>query len=320
MKLDARDRKLLDLLYVNSRASFTQLGKKLRLSSAAVERRLSKLKKEGIVSLLFADVNLAKLGLKAYRLYLKFDVMDKKTEREVVRLFEEYPRTLWGVICEGEYDVLLRFVARNEFEVEKVIAMLLQKFGKKIIDKTLITTTYQTYFSWNKAFETPRKPELPVERMEKEEEVDRIDVEILSALYANARESTVGISKKVGLTPDAVNYRIRKLTAKRFILGYTAWYDAKKLGFNYYKLLLGFRNVTADMEKEFIQYCVEKDDVVFLNKTIGSWDLEVDIIVKDNKELHEFVREMKTKFGNIIGKHHFIAAIEERMLNPLRGE
>ncbi|MBI5227533.1 hypothetical protein HY988_02995 [Candidatus Micrarchaeota archaeon] len=53
---------------------------------------------------------------------------------------------------------------------------------------------------------------------------------------------------------------------------------------------------------------------------IGSWDIELDIIVKDNQELHVFMRDLKTQFGEIIGKHTFISAVEERMLNPLRGE
>jgi hypothetical protein len=60
--------------------------------------------------------------------------------------------------------------------------------------------------------------------------------------------------------------------------------------------------------------------VIFINKTIGSWDLEVDIIVENTVELHKFIQEAKTKFGHIIGKHVYVAAIEERMLNPLRGE
>ncbi|HIH22485.1 TPA: hypothetical protein HA238_02045 [Candidatus Micrarchaeota archaeon] len=74
------------------------------------------------------------------------------------------------------------------------------------------------------------------------------------------------------------------------------------------------------MEKEFIEFCTENDNVVYLNKTIGSWDIEVDLIVRNNLELHEFTREIRTRFGHIIGKHTFISIVEDRMLNPLRGK
>ena len=320
MKLDKKDKQLLTLLYLNSRASFIEMGKKLKLSSASVERRMRQLKEAGIISLLFADVNLAKLGFKAYRLYFKFDVIDAKTEQGIIKVFETYPRTLWGVISEGEYDVLWRIIAKNEIEVENAAALMIEKFGTKIIEKTIVTTTYQTYLAWNKALETERHPELPIEKITEIETIDKTDMKILSALYANARETTVNLAKLVGLTPDAVQYRIKRLTEKGFILGYTAWFDAKKLGFNYYKILIGFRSITKEKEKQFLNFCIENDNIIFLNKTIGSWDIELDIVVRDNMELHEFMREIKTKFGDIIGKHTFISAVEERMLNPLRGE
>jgi len=320
MKLDKKDKQLLSLLYSDSRMSFVQMGKRLKLSSSAVERRMRQMKEAGIIVLMFANIDLIKLGLRSYRLYFRFDVMDRKTESGIVKLFETYPRTVWGVICEGEYDVLWRVVAKDELEVEDVTYLMLEKFGERIVEKTIVPTTYHFYLAWNKALETERQAPLPMERITREEKVDAIDMRILSALYGNARESTVSLSKMVGLTPDAVQYRIKRLTERGFIMGYSAWFDAKKLGFNYYKLLIGFRSATKGMEQEFLRYCMENDDVIFINKTIGSWDIEVDIIVRDNAELHEFMRDIKTRFGHILGKHTFISAIEERMLNPLRGE
>ncbi len=318
IKLDKKDKQLLSLLYSNSRMSFTEMGAKLRLSSSAVERRMRQLKDDGVISLLFADVNFLKLGFRAYRLYFRFDVMDRETEQKVLKLFEEYPRTLWGVVCEGEYDVLWRIIARDEIEVENAAYLMIEKFGDRIVEKSVATTTYQVYSAWNKAFETEKYPSMPIERMVETEAVDETDLKILSALYGNARETTVSLSKKVGLSPDAVLYRMKKLSERNLILGYTAWFDAKKLGFNYYKLLIGFRSATKEKEQEFMRYCLENENVIFLNKVIGSWDIEVDIIVRDNAELHEFMREIKTRFGPILGKHTFISAVEERMLNPLR--
>ena len=294
------------------------MGKKLKLSSSAVERRLRRLQKEGIVALLFADVNLAKLGFRAYRIYLKFDVMDAKTEKEILKLFEEFPRTLWGVICQGEYDVLWRIVAKDEMEVEDTLSLITEKFGNKIIEKTVITTTYQTYLSWNRAYGGERHPEFPLEKITKVEELSETDLKILSSLYGNARETTVNIAKLVGLTPDAVQYRIRRLTKEGYLLGYTAWYDARKMGLEYYKILIGLRNINREKEKKLLGFFLEHDNVMLINKTIGSWDIEVDVVVKDVMELHDFIREAKTKFGHVIGKHTYVAAIEERMLNPIR--
>ncbi len=316
--LDKKDRDLLSLLYQNSRMTFTEMGKKLRLSPSTVERRLKVLQENGAISLMFADVNLAKLGFKAYRLYFKFDSMDEETEKDVLALFDSFPRTAWGVICQGEYDVLWRIIAKDEIEVEDTANLMTERFGKKIIEKTIATTTYQTYLSWNSALGGVRHPELPLERVVPVETLDKIDMKILSILYGNARESTVNIAKAVGLTPDAVSYRMKKLTKDGFILGYTTWYDARKLGLEYYKIFISFRNITREKEKQFLGFCLAHNNVIYLNKTIGSWDIEVDVIVKDVVELHEFIRGMKTKFGTIMGKHTYISSIYERMLNPIK--
>ncbi len=320
VKLDKKDKQLLSLLYNNSRMSFTEMGKTLKLSSSSVERRVRALRDAGVISLLFADLNLLKLGFRAYRLYFKFDVMDRKTESEVVKLFEDYPHTVWGVVCEGAYDVLWRIAEKDEVAVEKAAYLMMEKFGDRIVEKTVATTTYQMYLAWNKATETERHAAMPTEKVTNVESVDETDMKLLAALYGNARGTTVNLAKLVGLTPDAVKYRMKRLVEKEYILGYTAWFDAKKLGFNYYKLLIGFKSATKERELEFVRYCIENDNVILVNKTIGSWDIEVDVIVRDNTELHEFMRDMKTKFGHIVGRHTFVSAIEERMLNPLRGE
>lgn len=318
MKLDKKDKELLNLMYINSRQSFVQLGKKLHLSNTAVQRRLAQLLQEGIIFFPLANVSFAKLGLRSYRLYFKFDSLDKKTEEEVLRVFENHPRALWGVICEGEYDAMCRILAKDELEVERFASIMIEHFGSKIVEKTIATTTYQVYFPWNKAFGTPRPPPLPPEALSHIEKTDAIDLILLRELYGNSRISSVELSKKANLTPDAVNYRIKMLQKKGLIQGFTAWFDAKKLGFNYYKFLIGFRSITPEKERQFLRFCAQNDNVVFLNKAIGSWDIELDIIVRDNSELHEFTREIKTKFGHIIGRHSFISVVEERMLNPLR--
>ncbi|MFH1520177.1 MAG: Lrp/AsnC family transcriptional regulator [Candidatus Micrarchaeota archaeon] len=320
IKLDKKDKQLLSLLYKNSRMSFVQLGKKLKLSSSSVERRLRQIKDVGIISLLFADVNLLKLGFKSYRIYLKFDAITEVTEKEILALFESYPRTVWGVVCEGAYDVLWRIIAKNEVEVENAVHFVIDRFGEHITEKTVITTTYQTYLSWNRALGGERHPELPLERITPTKDVDEKDMAILVALYNDARITTVELARRVDLTPDAVSYRIKKLIENEFILGYTAWFDAKKLGFDYYKLLINFRSITREKEKQFLDFCLEHDNVIFINKTIGSWDIEVDILVENAVELHKFIQKTKTKFGHIIGNHTYISAIEERMLNPIRGE
>ena len=320
MKLDKKDKQLLNMLYHDSRASCSQMGKKLRLGGLAVERRLRALQEDGAIELLSASVDMARMGFEEYRLYFKFDVMDSKTEADVLQLFESYPRTGWGVVAEGEYDVLWRIFAKGKREVEEASFLMMETFGDRIVEKTVVSTIHETYLTWDKAFGTERVAEKAVEKTTGavRQELDLYDVKILACLHGNAREKSTEIAKKVGITPDTVNYRLRKLAKDGYILGYTAWFDARKLGFNYYKILISFKAANREGERAFINHCLAQKEVVYINKTMGSWDAEVDVIVANNEELHDFTRRLKNKFGEMIGKHRFITVVQESTLNPLR--
>jgi DNA-binding Lrp family transcriptional regulator len=164
----------------------------------------------------------------------------------------------------------------------------------------------------------PPKPWKKVKEEASLPKIDAKDFKILSALFNNSREKTYEIAKKVGLTPEGVNYRMKRLAKEGILNGYTSWFDARKLGFGYYKLLIWLSGATRTQEKAFFDFCLQKDEVVYLNKIMGSWDIEVDAIFKNNEEMHAFVREIKTKHGDFIGRHEILSVVAEKTLNPLR--
>ena len=321
MKLDKKNIRIMRALREDSRQSFVQLGKKVGLGSLSAERRARQLLESGAIELLHANVDMARLGFGEYRLYFKFDVMDKKTEDGMLALFDAYPRTGWGVVCEGEYGALWRIFARDEQEVEDAVFLAMEKFGKKITEKVVVTTMHETYLPWRPVFGSSQAT---TKTWKKAKEgsmatiADAKDMKILSMLFGNARERTQAIAKKVGLTPEGVNYRMKRLAREGVLNGYTVWFDARKLGFSYYKMLIWLRGSTREQEQKFLNFCIQKDEVIYINKIMGSWDMEVDIIARNSGEMHDFVREIKTKFGDFIGRHEVLSVVAEKTLNPLR--
>ena len=83
MRLDKKDIKLLSELDFNARATLTEFGRKLRLSKQAIKNRIQNLEKEGLIEGYYAVVNIAKLGLTAYRLALKFQNFTSDDEKDL---------------------------------------------------------------------------------------------------------------------------------------------------------------------------------------------------------------------------------------------
>lgn len=80
MTLDIKDRRLIYYLSQDARLTNTQLAKKIGLSKNAVQYRIERLKKEGVVKKFASIVNLSSLNLTTVDLLLKFneDIYEKK--------------------------------------------------------------------------------------------------------------------------------------------------------------------------------------------------------------------------------------------------
>jgi len=61
-KLDLKDRKILYELDINSRQSFSQLGKKVGLHKDVVAYRVKKLQEKGIIKNFYTELNGYKFG------------------------------------------------------------------------------------------------------------------------------------------------------------------------------------------------------------------------------------------------------------------
>lgn len=64
MKLDEIDKKILDLLTVNGRSSYVDIGKELSLSRVAVRERVHQLTEAGIIEKFTVVINSEKVGKK----------------------------------------------------------------------------------------------------------------------------------------------------------------------------------------------------------------------------------------------------------------
>lgn len=85
-RLDATDRKLLDLLRLNARLSYAELARKIGLSAPAVHERVGKLESTGIIRGYRADVEPEAIGLGVTALIGLVQSADADTEQLVERL------------------------------------------------------------------------------------------------------------------------------------------------------------------------------------------------------------------------------------------
>jgi len=111
--------------------------------------------------------------------------------------------------------------------------------------------------------------------------LDSKDKQILYQLDLNARQSFREIGKKVKLSKEVVNYRIRNMEKLGIIKGYHTVINMSTLGYMCNRMFFKLRNTPPEKEKEIINYCIKSKNwwVVsadgYINLGIGSWEKDL---------------------------------------------
>ena len=318
IKLDKKDILVMRELEKNSRMTFNQIGKLVGLRGETVEYRIKKLKKAGLILRFFAEPNLQKLGLKPYRLYLKMGNMPKLTEENFKNTFSVHPKIQFFGACDGQWDFILRFLLKDENDFEAEIVKIMDEYGTYIQRKDIAITMYDAYLPMTFFTGGEKVARIITEQEEKVGTLDEMDYKILYYLCGDARTSTTEIAGNVGLSPDAVSYRIKKLKAEKIIKYFTCWFNMYSLGYEYHKIFIWFQCIRPEKELEVIRYCEQHPNVSFMTRVVGGWDIELDVWVRNTTELHNLVGTIKNKFGNVIRDHVNVSILRTWIPNPFR--
>ena len=72
IKIDLKDKKILNEIEMNARVSHAEIAKKVGLSKQVVKYRIERLEKEKVIQSYFAVIDIARLGYFPHIIYVKF--------------------------------------------------------------------------------------------------------------------------------------------------------------------------------------------------------------------------------------------------------
>ena len=98
MSLDRVDRKIIWSLDLTSRQTQSSLSDTNKISKQVLSYRLRKLKREKYLAGSVAVLNVNRLGLLSFRVYMRLRNISQDLEPALVKSFCEHPLTLW-VVC-----------------------------------------------------------------------------------------------------------------------------------------------------------------------------------------------------------------------------
>ncbi len=145
--------------------------------------------------------------------------------------------------------------------------------------------------------------------------LDKIDFKILYELHYNARRSITELAKRVGISKQNVNYRLKKLIQDEVITGFMSVIDIHHLGYLTYRVYIRYRGVDKEREDEIIKYLNNREDVLWLVSLSGNWDLEVVFIARNFIHFNNIFKKVKEDVGSSFSKYNLSMSIVNYHLN-----
>jgi len=134
--------------------------------------------------------------------------------------------------------------------------------------------------------------------------LDAKDLKILAELDMDARQSVTSIAKKVGLSKETTNYRIRQLQEKGVIEGFYAIIDVSKIGYAIHRLMIRFRKTDPEKEKEILDYLKGNKHVGWVVSIHGNWDMAVLFWARNSFEFRNVYDDFMERYDKYTQKRN----------------
>jgi Lrp/AsnC family transcriptional regulator for asnA, asnC and gidA len=125
--MDSKDRKIIEMLEENGRASFTRMAKRLLVSEATVRKRVKALEKDGVIKKYCVVVDPFKLGYHNAAI-IGLDV-EPALFLEAARKLAEFPETRYVATSTGDHMIMTEVWAKNGQELTAIIANRIGKIA-----------------------------------------------------------------------------------------------------------------------------------------------------------------------------------------------
>lgn len=150
------------------------------------------------------------------------------------------------------------------------------------------------------------------------------DYKLLNYLYHNYDEPLSKIAKATKLSRDQVEYRMNKYLKEGLIRKFFPIFDWSKFGYNALVILF-LKFEIPKMAENFSKDLSKSKNCMSYGKVYGKYDLYLNCIFKDEKELNEFISKLFENENNFITDHilikpYFVELYPLKFFNHLNKE
>jgi len=312
MKLNLKQKKILELVSINCRFSNKDVAKAVRLSEDAVEYQIDKLVNKEKLANFNVQFHYLMLGYDSYHMWVKLEDPEKvdydalKDMKELVSINSSF----------GRFDLQLIVLSKTKKELNEIIKKIKKFVAVRNYKLAKFLDLYKRFsnilppfsvhspipknkknFVYELSGRTYAKP------LEGDIKIDAVDRKIIKELIKNPRASFQEISRKTRLNHETIRYRIRNYVKKRFITNFGLLHDFGKYGLYTAYFLFELKGVD---KKRFSSYLEDNENVFYSAELDGEYNCIVYVVSSDPKEMGAQFRGILGILGKSVKKSELL--------------
>lgn len=285
--LDQKDLNILATASLRPTTPINQLQKILGYKSHTIRYVIHKaLESKLIQPHCFVNLNL--LGFNQYEIYFTISSTNSVIRNNLLKYFDSNNSISWVGEVGGDYHYGMNICTKSVMEVSRVLDEISELSNNSIFNKDVVIRVSLDYFGISNLQNFGKKSKKLMHSYSSDLkraviEIDETDKLILKSVMESPLDKKI-ISKKIKMPLSTLEYRIKKLESQGIIVGYYYSMDLSRIGMQAFLFLIGVNGNLSEIYKKLLNYCIDEKNISVLIRTIGSWDFEIAIDVKDAKE------------------------------------
>ncbi|MBU0470795.1 MAG: Lrp/AsnC family transcriptional regulator [Nanoarchaeota archaeon] len=299
--------KNLDLVYYRSersRQKITELSQALKKTPQRLKYSIFSLEKEGIIRNPHCIFDYSYFGLILFRVYFKGGYIGEKDKALIIKQLTENPYIISVYELSGEFDLAIEILSPNpsRFNKElKKVASLISTLNNYKLVLNIVTHIYpRTYLISKQNTFNVDEEEILIGGDRNVENFNEKEKQVIMSLLSKPRIKKTTLAKETDLNVKTVSSIINNLKKRKIIRGFKSVIDTNKLGIYKSRIFLKLHNISPEREKKLLEHTLRIPEIVQLHKTVGDWDIEIDIESLDKSKIRQKIIQIREEFKDLI--------------------
>ena len=296
-----------DLAFIyseNTRIKIKELASLLRTSSQRIKYLLKVLEKEDFVYNPHCILDYSYFDLLLFRVYFKGAYISEKHKSEIIKKLAENKYVVAIYELSGEYDLVVDIQAPNPSRFNKELREITSNTQTLRHYKTalnIVTHLYPKYYlTKDEELQTYMSPQIIIGGDRKVRRFNEKETLVIMNIMNNPKIRMTNLARKCELNVRTANKILSELKKQKIIKGFKQLINTDKLQVYAFRLYLKLHNISKTREEELMNYLLKTKEIVQANKTVGDWDIEIDIEALNKTRIRQLTIEIRESFKDII--------------------